>query len=273
MTAPAVSPEPVEAVRAKAVLRRRRIPIEDLIVNRRWVRRTEPFPHVVAQNVFTTDFYAALHAEFVRIEHEHPEAFQRQIANYDAAAADVERYRDGPLGVFVSREWHDLIQGVAGISATGDVVASLHHHDPGSRRGWPHNDLNPGWFGASPAGDGEVRTESSSPVSYRDGRRPDGVDARACVRGVSVLFYLGNGPWSPGDGGETGLFSSYQSERVGPAAVVPPIDNSLVLFECTPFSLHAFLGTAKPRNSVVMWLHRSKDEAVKRWGENSIVHW
>lgn len=256
-----------------ATARPRPLQVRRLVANRRWVRRTMPFPHVVAENVFVPDFYAELHAEFERIEREHPEGFRRDISGYDAAAADVARYRGGPLGVFLTREWHDIIAALTGVPATGDMVATLHHHDAGSRPGWPHNDLNPGWFGGPPPGPGEIRTETDTPVSYRDGQAPPGVPARACVRAVSLLFYLGNGPWQPGEGGETGLFASYDSARHGPAAAVAPIDNSLVLFECTPYSLHAFLGTTKPRNSVVMWLHRDKADAVRRWGEHSIVYW
>jgi hypothetical protein len=262
-----------EAIGPTTVARFNRPPLTELLANRRWVRRQLPFPHYVAQNVFVEDFYARLHAEFERIQGEHPEAFSRGIPNYDAAATDVERYANGPLGVFVSREWHDLLEAVGGIRATGDITAALHHHDPGSRRGWPHNDLNPGWFGGTPAGPDEVRFQGIDGVVYRDGTRPEGISARQTVRGVSLLFYLGNGDWKLGDGGETGLYASYDSANAGPAALVPPINNSLMMFECTPYSLHGFLGANTQRNSVVMWLHRDKAEAVERWGEHSIVYW
>lgn len=263
----------IDAITPTATTQLERPPLSALLANRRWVRRIEPFPHLVAQNVFVEEFYASLHAEFARIQREHPEAFNRGIANYDAAATDVEHYTSGPLGVFVSREWHDLLESVGGIAATGDITAALHHHDPGSRRGWPHNDLNPGWFGGPPAGPDEVRYQGVDGVNYRDGARPEGVAARETVRGVSLLFYLGNAEWHLGDGGETGLYSSYDCAPAGPAAIVPPINNSLVMFECTPYSLHGFLGTNTARNSVVMWLHRDKAEAVRRWGEQSLVYW
>jgi hypothetical protein len=262
-----------EAIAPTAIARFEQRPLSELLANRRWVRRAEPFPHVIAQHVFVDEFYAQLHRQFEQIAREHPEAFTRGIANYDAAAADVEHYADGPLGVFVSREWHDVVAGIVGVAATGDVTAALHHHDPGSRRGWPHNDLNPGWFGGRPPASEELRMQNVDGVNYRTGSRPDGVPARETVRAVSLLFYLGNGEWQVGDGGETGLFASYDSERAGPAVVVPPINNSLVLFECTPYSLHAFLGTNTPRNSMVMWVHRDKADAVRRWGEHSIVYW
>jgi hypothetical protein len=247
-------------------------PLADLIANRRWVRRDLPFPHIVASNVFVPAFAAALDAEFARIEREHPEAFVRNMTGYDASGAEIGRYRDGPLGVFVSREWHDLIARVAGVTATGDVSASVHHHDPGSAGGWPHNDLNPGWFPDPPPGPGEVRLAGASEVDYHTGARPPGVGARETVRAVSILFYLGNPSWEPGDGGETGLYA--RPERGALGAAVPPINNSLVLFECTPHSWHGYLSNrGKPRNSVVMWLHRAKADVVARWGEASIVTW
>jgi hypothetical protein len=241
------------------------------LAHRRWVRRARPFPHVVARDVFTPEYFTTLEEHFAVLQREHRELFQRNMPGYDAASADLSRHADGPLGVFLSRAWHDLVAGVSGVEATGDVLASLHHHEPGGKSGWPHNDLNPGWFaGAAPAHD-EVRFAFADGVGYHHGTRPPGVEARETVRAVSLLFYLGNPPWQPGNGGETGLFADVDGR--GARAAVAPLNNSLVLFECTPFSWHAFLSNAQPRNSLVMWLHRPKEEAVARWGEQSIVYW
>lgn len=243
-----------------------------VLANRRWIRRERPFPHVVARDVFVPDFYAELDAEFRRIGRAHPEVFRRDMAGYDASGSDLDRYRDGPLGIFASRAWHDMIAAVAGVAATGDVTASLHHHDPRAAGGWPHNDLNPGWFADPPPDPGEVRLTSDGPVEYHRGTRPEGVAAHETIRAVSVLFYLANAPWQRGDGGETGLYRAGRPDSL--AAAVPPLNNSLVLFECTPFSWHGYLANADTmRNSIVMWLHRPKDDVVARWGEQSIVHW
>lgn len=244
----------------------------DVLANRRWVRNALPFPHVVARNVFTPDFYDALNSEFRRIEREHPETFHRAMSGYDASGAMLDHYRDGPLGVFVSRPWHDLLAGLFSVAATGDMTASLHHHDPGGQSGWPHNDLNPGWFAEPAAGTDEVRLPHDGQVQYHHGTRPDAVPARETVRAVSALFYLGNPEWEPGDGGETALYAN-GAARV-PAATVPPVNNSLVIFECTPFSWHGFVhNRVKPRNSVVMWIHRDKAQVERRWGADSVVHW
>ncbi|MBE7186690.1 2OG-Fe(II) oxygenase [Jatrophihabitans endophyticus] len=246
--------------------------LTDVIANRRWVRRNRPFPHVVAADVFVPEFYAELEDEFHRIERDIPETFQRNMGEYDASGADLDRFRDGPFGVFLSRSWHDMIAGVAGVRASGDVSASLHHHEPGSASGWPHNDLNPGWFGGEPAAPGDVRVPSDAPVHYQRGPEGPDVPAREQIRAVSILYYLGNPPWAPGDGGETGLFSAPRPD--GLAAAVPPVNNSLVLFECTPFSWHTFLSNrVSPRNSVVMWLHRDRSVVYERWGADRIVGW
>lgn len=246
----------------------------ELLANRRWVRRTNPFPHVYARDVFAPDFYARLDDEFRRIEREHPDTFVRNMKGYDASGVSVSRFRGGPLGIFVSREWHDLVARVAGVRATGDVTATLHHHEPGSQSGWPHNDLNPAWFAGPPPAPDEIRLEHTGGVALHTGERPAGVTARESVRAVSLLFYLGNPPWEPGDGGETGLFADVASARGGPAVAVPPINNSMVFFECTPRSWHAFVSNrTRPRNSIVMWLHRTKDEVIERWGDHSIEYW
>jgi 2-oxoglutarate-Fe(II)-dependent oxygenase superfamily protein len=246
--------------------------LETVLANRRWVRRSRPFPHVVAGNVFVDAFYAELDAEFRRVRNDHPEAFARNMAGYDASGSELRHHADGPLGIFASRPWHDLLARLMGVSATGDVSGSLHHHEPGGAGGWPHNDLNPGWFADPAPGPDAVRLAATSGVNYHTGARPDGVAAHETIRAVSVLFYLANPEWQPGDGGETGLYATQGA--AGPAAAVPPVNNSLVLFECTPYSWHGFISNRRTeRNCVVMWLHRERDEVVDRWGAPSIVGW
>lgn len=247
--------------------------MDGLLAHRRWVRRALPFPHVVATDVFSNGFYAELADDFARIMGAGAIA-HTTTPGYAARSARLAEHATGPLGVFLSREWHDLVAGVAGVdSATGDVSAALHHHAPGGGAGWPHNDLNPGWFGGSAPAADEIRVESMDDVDYHRGP-PDGVPARQTMRAVSVLYYLANPEWSAGDGGETGLFASAEAGSRGDGAFVPPVNNSLVLFECTPFSWHAYAGSSRHiRNCLVMWLHRPTAEVVDRWGEAAVVHW
>lgn len=244
----------------------------DLLAHRRWIRRTRPFPHVYVRDVFVTEFYQRLAAEFERVRTERTDLFGPVAEGYGASGVSLARLRNGPLEVFLSRAWHDLIERVAGVPTTGDVEGSVHHHPPGSAPGWPHHDLTPAWFPGTAPGPAAVGLPADD-IDPKSGSRPAGVAARELVRAVAVLFYLGNGEWRPGDGGETGLFAEIGAEPK-PAALVPPLDNSMLVFECTPRSWHAFLGAnSTARNSVVMWLHRPKEEAASRWGGDRIVHW
>ncbi|NKY46983.1 2OG-Fe(II) oxygenase family protein [Nocardia cerradoensis] len=245
----------------------------DLLAHRRWIRRTRPFPHVYVRDVFVAEFYQRLAAEFDRVRSERPDLFGPVAAGYGASGASLTRMRNGPLEVFLSRAWHDLIERVAGVSGSGDVEGSVHHHPPGSPRGWPHHDLTPAWFPGAEPGPEAVGLPADD-IDLKSGARPAGVPAREMVRAVAVLFYLGNGEWQPGDGGETGLFADIGTADPAPTVVIPPLDNSMVVFECTPRSWHTFLGAnTAARNSVVMWLHRPKEQAASRWGGDRIVNW
>lgn len=244
----------------------------DLLAHRRWVRRTRPFPHVYVRDVFVAEFYQRLAAEFERVRTE-PNLFAPVSDGYSATGVDLTTVRNGPLEVFLSRAWHDLIERVAGVSASGDVEGSLHRHQPNSSRSHPHHDLAPAWFPGTAPAVGEVGLPGAD-IDLKSGDRPAGTPAREMVRAVAVLFYLGNGEWQHGDGGETGLFTDISAARPTPAVSIPPLDNSMIVFECTPRSWHTFLGgNTAARNSVVMWLHRPREQAANRWGGERIVHW
>lgn len=248
----------------------------ELFAHRRWVRRATPFPHVYARDVFVDEFYQRLAADYLRVRRDRLAEFHEVNELYSADAISLNKLRNGPLALFGSREWHDLIAGVAGVRGTGDIEGAVHHHPPASPRGWPHSDLAPAWFpGAEPPAADETRLPDNS-VDIQHGEREPGTPARELVRGVAVMFYLANDPsWTAGDGGETALFAHVHGRHdPTPDLLVPPLNNSMVIFECTPRSWHTFAGNnVHDRNCVVMWLHRPKAEAVRRWGEGHIVEW
>jgi hypothetical protein len=59
-----------------------------------------------------------------------------------------------------------------------------------------------------------------------------GISVHETIRAIAVLYYLHNPRWHPGDGGETGIYSYHRQPVLGPTKAVPPINNSLLLFEC-----------------------------------------
>ena len=251
-----------------------------LIANRRWLRCDHPFPHLRATEVFTPAVYQGLEAAFQEVlargfgTPAEGDRFARGIDGYDVYALPFHAGLPQPLHLFFSQPWHDLLAHLLGVHATGDLNGALHHHLPKSLSGRPHNDLNPGWFlsGAQP---GVVNLSDNLRCSYYTGHTgAGGPPAHESVRAVACLFYLNNPPWRPGLGGETGLYASPHTRTEEPLVAVPPINNSLLVFECTGRSYHAFLrNPVQPRSSVILWLHRTKTEALAHFGPGAIVGW
>jgi hypothetical protein len=133
--------------------------------------------------------------------------------------------------------------------------------------------LNPAYFVDYPAADG-INVVRNSCCNYSYGAIRNGGKTRRVIRRVAMLLYLCNPPWSAGDGGSTGLYACKDDPVNRPAAAVPPINNSILIFECTPYSFHSFISNPKnPRNSLIMWLHCEEDDVLARWGEGNIVEW
>ena len=254
-------------------------PLDKILNNRCWLLRERPFPHFVAQDVFVPAVYDQLAGAFQElIDAGTSETPGRRLAKgmrgYDAYGVNFAPAARGPFRLFASRRWHDLIANVTGVEGTGHMMCGVHHHAVGSSSGKVHNDLNPGWFVDSVGPDG-VTLARHGVIDYGTGAlRKPGFVPRPLVRAVAMLFYLNNRPWHPGDGGETGLYQSSRTPVDQPVARVPPINNSLLIFECTPTSFHTFISnTRHPRNTVILWLHRPRAEAVSRFGREAIVEW
>ena len=248
------------------------------------MRRSHPWPHVLVREAFGDYLYHNLEEEFRRLlalgfandGRSRSGLFTRNMSGYDAYSINFTPEMTGPFRLFLLRGWHDLLAGLFGIEATGDVNGGLHHHAAGSASGKIHNDFNPGWFVGS-SDEQSVNVSDHRLCSYHHGTLlpgGKGLTPREEVRAVAMVYYLNNPPWSPGDGGETGLYRSPRCEIEKPGVAVPPLNNSLLAFECTPYSYHRFLSNRRhERNSVILWLHRTKADAVARWGERSIVCW
>jgi 2OG-Fe(II) oxygenase superfamily len=235
-----------------------------------WTRGLKPFPHLTARDVFAPEVYAAFESAFLAMI----QTGQTYLPQHDIHGFTITRDTGGALAFFASRAWHDLISKLLGIKATGYVNLGLHRHTIGSANGFPHNDLNPGWFVDYESDSGIVLAQPNL-CTYTTGQvREANVTPRQLVRAGAVIFYIANSPWFPGDGGETGLYERSTDPPEKPHTAIPPTNNSLLAFECTPYSLHGFIGNRRTvRHSVVMWLHRERSEAVARWGEEAIINY
>jgi hypothetical protein len=237
--------------------------LDRLLAHRRWWFGSQPFPHVVARQVFVPAFYERLvGAVEAALPREDPAAYN---AKHDFTGLSLRSGTRGPLSVFLSREWHDLFAGLFGIETSGQVAAGLHRHVPGSRNGFPHNDIVPEELAGLERSDEVIRLRSPGV----DGRgRPHA--AGMSVRAIAVLFYLNNGPWRHGDGGETGLYDHWRDPVTDAVARVPPVDNSLLAFECSPLSYHSFITNRTRRDSVIVFVYRTLDSYLDVWGEDGL---
>lgn len=255
-------------------------PLASVLQHRRWQVCVRPYPHFVVRDVFVPEFYAQLDAAFGELldrglsEAHDPARFSRNIKNYDAYSMMFDWNMPEPFRFFVSKEWHDMLAYLTGIPATSDVAGGFHHHLRGSRSGQIHNDLNPGWFVNSSDGAG-VNLTRHDLCDYSTGQvYQSSVQVHESVRALAVLLFLHNPPWHEDDGGETGLYADSWQPVSRPTKAIPPINNSLLMFECRPNSYHSFIeNRGGPRNSMIMWLHRPKSDVVQRWGENAIIGW
>jgi len=237
------------------------------LANRRWTKHLHPYPHYTAENVFKPAVYKAFASAF------REEARRRQYMDkHDTYGVTLTRGLEGPLSFFASRGWREMIVRLLGIPATRHLNIGLHHHEPGSENGFVHNDLNPGWFVDYESADGTVLAQPDL-CSYTSGETTGaGVTARQTIRAAALLFYLANPPWTPGDGGETGIYRCGSDAPERPLSAVPPVNNSILLFECTPWSFHGFIRNRRAeRNSLVMWWHREPSDVARRWGADAVV--
>lgn len=240
----------------------------------RWRAETLPFPHTVIHDVFEPRFYHALEDSYrCVLEGRWPFARFEHRESYDASAVSFDRLLPGPLAMLASTPWRDFLAAALCCPVTRDLSGALHHHDVGSRGGAPHTDLNTAWFVDTASG-AEVNLPAPALCDYKTGRvAAPHLVARETVRAATAILYLNNPPWSPGDGGETGL---YAAGEAGPAlvATVPPVNNVLLLFVNSPRSFHAYLSNRRaPRDSIVFWLHRPGHEVASELGEESIRGW
>jgi hypothetical protein len=248
-----------------------KVPLDQLIANRRWCKSAQPFPHVVVEGLFNEEFAEELNVACNQVL---ASENLRHFGWYDATAWGFRKSAEWPLSVFMTKEWCDLLASALGVKRSPQVGGGIHHHDVGSASGSVHSDYNPVYFPHA-ARDAGVQLSEPALVNYQFGTTPrKNVKVHRVVRAVSVLYYLDNPPWRQGDGGETGLYRYRDDPLSSPARAVPPRNNTLLMFEDTPRSFHTFLTNRRsPRRSVVMWLHREVEDAEILHGLDRLETW
>lgn len=239
-----------------------------------WSRRTHPFPHVLCESVFDEAVYqrlvSGLRGALRRAEES---TGPHRMSNYGADMVSLTVACRATVPILLERDWHDRLAAALGIEHSGEIDAGVHHHAVGSPTGWVHNDLNPGCFQEA-SQQGQAVISDPARCDYKTGAGlPPGMAPIERMRAALMIYYL-DSEWQPGCGGETGLYSHARQSPNEPDVRVPPRNNSMLLFECTPHSYHSFLtNTQYPRNSIVLWLHRTTAASSAKWGAANVVRW
>jgi hypothetical protein len=254
--------------------------LSSALAHRRWWFAERPFPHFHATDVFTPECYRSIENSVQQLienglsDEPDFDRLSRNMPGTDAFGWNLPPGANGPLALFYDQKWHELLARLTGVDATGDVSCAVHHHLRGSEAGRVHRDLGVGWFpGASPTGAVNPADRNCCSYIYGDVKIP-GTAVHEAIRAVTMIYYLANPPWKRGDGGETGLYRYATDPVASPSVSIPPVNNSLVVFENTPWAFHAFMTNVRStRTSVVLWLHRPVDEARRRFGERAFYRW
>jgi len=236
-----------------------------------WFTYQHPFRHIRAEGVFREESYRRLENSFMALRDGTPANGNRQLQfrksqpAYDALLVAMQSQLSSRFAPLFDRRWIDFLASLLGVPALPQVDGALHHIPRHSRSGWIHNDFCSAWFDAQLTGD--VVFPDRNKCEYFSGtpRTPD-AQPREYVRAATTIFYLHNDGWRRGAGGETGLYSAMH-DVPGKSSTVPPLNNSLLLFECSPHSYHRLIeNPGSPRNSIILWLHCSVEDAQSRWG-------
>ena len=234
-----------------------------------------PFHHFRIQDALDPGRYRAVCEVFdrVRAGSEAPRyRMARSNPNYDALVLAVDAALAARLTPLFSPDWLQVLHRFLGFPCIGRIDGALHSSPAGSRDGWIHTDLCPVWFDESRPAAGALRFPDRARCEYFSGRRlhPE-ANAVEYVRAAVLIYFLCNDGWRPGEGGETGLYAAARQDRETRWVAVPPLNNSMLLFPCSPHSYHRFLSNpGRARNSVVIWLHSTVQHAQSLWGAAAV---
>ncbi|MGX4695380.1 2OG-Fe(II) oxygenase [Streptomyces sp. JNUCC 63] len=237
-----------------------------------WGYRT-PFRHWRASDVLDAASYQAVSSAFQGIlettagQQEGPHRLTTGSANYDAQILPVDDDVASLFSPLFSREWIRSLHQIIAVPETRRIDAALHSSPEGSRTGWVHTDFCSGWFDEKPAVADDLVFADRFACDYFTGRLNNkSANPKEYVRAATMIYYLCNDGWSEGDGGETALYGAAQQQDWTTVELVPPLNNTLLLFECSPHSYHRFLANQRRRrNSIILWLHTTVDDAKSRW--------
>jgi hypothetical protein len=236
--------------------------MNEVLANRRWTLRRKPFRHIVARHVFHEEAYRSIVKSFESSIKD--PVMMHYNEQHDFIGGPLTADTHGPLSLFLSPRFHAIFIRAFNLDYNGLASAGLHRHLPGSRSGFPHNDISPEQLGAPGSAIETVPDGDPLGQASKSGKS---------VRAAAILFYLNNDAWQVTDGGGTGLYRHWSNPVDDPVVLAPPCGNTILAFECSPYSYHSFTFNNRQRDSVIVFLHRSLDSYLQQWGVDGIMQY
>jgi hypothetical protein len=239
-----------------------------------WWEHAEPFRHYGATGVFDAATYARLERQFTeildatsgKIDGEY--TLKKVLGNYDAQILGFNDILAEKFAPIFTDDWLRPITSFLGMKYLPRVEGALHSNPKNSSTGWIHTDLCSGWFDEKYSDREKLTLPPRGRCNYFTGRTTKlDAEPEEYIRSATLIFYLCNDEWTSSDGGETGLYGAARETPNTEKRLVPPVNNSLLLFECSPHSYHRFVANpGRARNSIILWLHSTVENAQEKWG-------
>jgi hypothetical protein len=225
---------------------------------------SDPYNHVIIKNLLKQDIYDKLCARFYEYISRAPKP-HGQIGStnltYNAFIYGLNE-KDCVDGYefFISNEWKEFVSKIFGIELNQHIAYSLHYHKAPSNNGYVHADLSL----CSVINDPNRKIKVTGDCNYADDSQDLQPHVQKTMRTIAALYYFNNDVdnWKESDGGGTGIYENYELTSL--IKQVPPINNSLFMFEIGAKSFHAFIGANFDRSAMVQWFHSPPKKFMKK---------
>jgi hypothetical protein len=247
-----------------------------------------PFRYSHIKNVFTEEFYEKLHSKFIELlSGGISDTFDMNKFSYFGQITKETKYdaysrvtdpNCNITSIFYSNLWKNFISNLfPDIELTVNSASSFHHHKVNSTSGFLHTDWNLQNF---------VKDELPNGINpwyfqCKHAGEPGVDNAYQVVKSIACIYYLGNEEWNEGYGGDTGLYTHHNEnnfvkaipyENQIPYVKIPPVNNSMVVYEISPYSYHGFIQNKKiERNAMIQWFYSNvsnRKDKYKNWKLN-----
>lgn len=236
-----------------------------------------PFPHVVIDNVFPERIHRALTREFRNVLDRGlslawNKNFFSRLAIYNASIWTPSPFLPSSSNIFFTEEWLNFVTGFfPAVQRTNNTGLTFHHHPIKSRDTLVWHGMAYGAFKNNPLPNG-INAWYHNCKHAEDPTTGNSEDIFHEIRALAVVYFLNNGPWREGSGGEMGLYREGNTDA--PAALIAPLNNRLLIFEVTPHSFHGFRKNfMHEQNCIVQWIFEKPEDTFRKYDKKNIVPW